>query len=785
MKNKTQEIKLSEFIQVLKPRYVYLKLTPNNSLRNSGTNKIAKTISLLYANIFKAIQAENAKVINFFGKDTLFYTKYSVQLQSKVLYYVYIEKDKVEFYFMIPDHYLSVMTEKIKDTWSNLTITQVTELPKVSDSALSYQLLYKHEDGLSLETDRRTNDLLSSNLNIINILEEGDKIAIIYNFMPVSQFGWPASYKNTLEKVKRKESTLKNKANILYIFQLIANLVSETVNLLTDPFKSNEARSRRKDNSLLTETLIKLNNRVDISTSTAGKANQSILNTQIIIQSDSPKVLNKINNAKSICQSFDTISSDNSLIPVKLKKRKIAPIESFSLVKKYNKMSTSECSNFIALPGRELLDQYKIIDKIETQELDIPEDLQSGIMNIGTVTYRGKQKKAYLSSDFEYQFLTLNIIGPSRAGKSNLIGHLTIDAITAGECVIIFDFCGNCELSNTVSKFIPKDKTLIVDCSDPTKLQGMGYNEIRKTSDVFEQYRNAKEQASQLVALIDTINTQDKSMSPKMERYLLAASLVAFISGGSVKDVFDILQNHILRSKFFDRIPEAHLENLEEYLMTLLELDEIKDGSVVGTQYSKVAGIIDRLHKLKKNTYIELMLKKDTKNNFDLVDEMQKNQLICLKMPEIMFMTDEERDIYCTYWMTKIWMSLQIRKWAIPDRKDMTKVNIVIDELYQVNQTEAFLTSKLSRLAKFSAKPIISCHYINQMKTIRDELRSANASYMLVSGCDSKNYQELKTELSPFTEEDLLKLNEFHSLNYIKCKSGYSRFITKLPPRLK
>ena len=193
---------------------------------------------------------------------------------------------------------------------------------------------------------------------------------------------------------------------------------------------------------------------------------------------------------------------------------------------------------------------------------------------------------------------------------------------------------------------------------------------------------------------------------------------------------------------------------------------------------------MDRLHKLKKNTYIELMLKKDTSNNFDLVDEMQKNQLICLKMPEVMFMTDEERDIYCTYWMTKIWMSLQIRKWAIPDRKDLTKVNIVIDELYQVNQTEAFLTSKLSRLAKFSAKPIISCHYINQMKTIRDELRSANASYMLVSGCDSKNYQELKTELAPFTEEDLLKLKEFHSLNYIKCKSGYARFITKLPPKL-
>ena len=109
------------------------------------------------------------------------------------------------------------------------------------------------------------------------------------------------------------------------------------------------------------------------------------------------------------------------------------------------------------------------------------------------------------------------------------------------------------------------------------------------------------------------------------------------------------------------------------------------------------------------------------------------------------------------------------------------KVNLVIDELYQVHNTEAYLTQKLSRLAKYSAKPILSCHYINQLKIIRDELRSANCSYMLVSGCDAKNYDELKSELQPFTEEDLLKLPEHYSLNYIKNKTGYVRFITKLP----
>jgi len=176
-----------------------------------------------------------------------------------------------------------------------------------------------------------------------------------------------------------------------------------------------------------------------------------------------------------------------------------------------------------------------------------------------------------------------------------------------------------------------------------------------------------------------------------------------------------------------------------------------------------------------------LMLKKDTDNNINLVEELQKNQLICIKMPETMFSTDNERDMYTTYWMTKIYLALQVRSEQIPDRSKQRKVNLVIDELYQVENTEILLKKRLSRMAKFGIKPIISCHYLNQVKHIREELRSANASYMLISGCDKKNYDELRSELQPFTEEDLLRLPRYYSMNLIKNSGGYGKFITALP----
>src|SRR5690606_5074301 len=145
--------------------------------------------------------------------------------------------------------------------------------------------------------------------------------------------------------------------------------------------------------------------------------------------------------------------------------------------------------------------------------------------------------------------------------------------------------------------------------------------------------------------------------------------------------------------------------------------------------------------------------------------------------------TDGERDIYTTYWITKLWLALQVRGKQI-DRNKHTKLNLIIDELYQVKNTEKFLTDKLSRLAKFTVKPIISCHYINQLKYMRSELRSANASYMLISGVDKKNFDEFKEELYPYELEDLIKLPRYHSLNIIKYSEGYAKFITKLPKPL-
>lgn len=769
-------MKLSDYFKIVKPQYVYLRITPNNSIRNYNSEKIAKAIHSMFKTLNRRIRKQEKQ---------FFY-----ESPSKVSYYIYIEKNRIEFYFIIPELYLSLFKEKITNTWNSITITRVDKIPLFSNNPIKYQLTYSKEDALSLAVDKRSNILLSSLLNVIEVLEEDDRVGIFYNFIPTSQITFKNDYKRTMDKLDKNQPVDRQKMNAKYVGKMCIILLLELTNMLSEVMADlfGNTKVEKTEQSMLEIALFKLGKK-GLSDETNSKKDRIILDTQILVLGESKDNFRKKNNVVSVCESFKSITGDNELIYKPYKNKENVNFTDFKITRLDTiKISTDESQNFLQLPGREILEQYKAIERIETQETEVPDELQQGTMCIGVNIFRGLKKRAYLSSDKDLKNLTLTIIGPTRAGKTNLIANLSKNALDNNECAVLFDFCGNNELSNEVSSVMDKNKVLNIDCSDSSKLQGLGYNEITpKDNTVFEVYRCAKAKTSQLMTLINSINPDDGELKARMERYLEAAAVTVFISEGPIKDVFQVLQDHNMRQRYISMIPSNQNENLEEYILALQELDDWSRGTkdnppeIIGTKISFAQGILNRVNKLKSNTYMELMLKKDCSNNINLVEEMQKSQLICIRMPETMFSTETEKDIYCTYWLTKIWGALQKRKWDIQEADKRTKVNIVFDELYQVPSCQEFLRSKLSQIAKFTCKPIISCHYLGQIGIIRDELKAANSSYMLISGCDKDNYKELKDELYPYIVEDLLNLERFSSLNLIKYEKGYAKFITKLP----
>lgn len=743
-----KSMKLSEYFRIIRPEYIYLKLTPVKSLRNYNSDKIIKAIASMYRSLAARVGKANKQ--------------YFFTVPCKVSYFIYIERENVEFYFIFPKDYLSLLKGKVSDTWKSITVEQVDAIPMFDRDALKYYLVYKKEDALSLATDRRDNLLLSSVLSVLDIMEQGDRIGVFYNFVPASQTAWRSKFDETIEKLKKGMPIDKDKFGVLYAVKLMLTLIINTVDLARESLSLSGKEESKLPYVLSPETL--------------RKRDGLIVRSQVLCLSEAGNAVKAQNNAVSVCEAFKSISGDNDLV-YRQTAGKFEPLRLNMRGADSMKISPLEGQSFLALPARELLEEHKCIKHIETLESEVPPELRQGVICLGDNTYKGKTTRAYITDDREYKNLALVVCGPTRAGKTTFISNIVNDTVKAGECTIIFDFCGNCELSADVSKHFP---ALSIDCSDPSMLQGLGYNEVKPSRDIFIQYRNAKMQTMQLITLIDCLTVDSADLSARMDRYLECAAVVCFVCNLGIKDVFRCLTDHVFRAEVISRVPAGQMANVAEYADGLRELDDEKKG----TKYHLISGVLDRVNRLKQNTYLEMMLKKDCSGNFDLLKEIQKPQLICLKMPESMFATEKEKDVYCTYWLTKIWLALQLRKAELPPEQ-IKKVNIIVDELYQVPSCQDFIRSKLSQMAKFKGKMIISCHYLGQIGIIRNELKAANSSYMLLSGSDKDNFKELKDELAPYEVEDVLTLKRYHSLNLMKYEGGYARFVTRLPGPLK
>lgn len=768
-----------KYFKLIKPTYVFIKIIPHKSIRNYNSTNIAKAITYTYRSLDKRIKFEQKKL--------------TFQTNFKISYMIDIENNDVNFYFIVPDVFENIMIEKISEIWSDATVEKGDNIKPLSADASKYQLGYKKDDALSLNTDKKSNEPLNSILNVLEIMKDDDRVTIIYNFLPRSQFGWTKQYQDTIDKIKDHKPIDREKFSFIYIGKSILSYVIELLDTVLEVLNDFTGGTNKRGNqqSIAEALATALEQDKELSTATKKKKDLRVLGTQIVVVSSSKDKTREDNNALAVCQGYRVIDEDNEFNYKKITSNISPTVYKFKDVD-VNTISTDEAQNFIQMPGRSLLEQYKI-NHIDTLENATPKELQDGIMSIGSTVYKGISKKTYLTNDKEFKNLTLCLIGPTRAGKTTLIANLSKDSIDNKETTIIFDFCGNCELSNEIAQTIDNNKVLNIDCADLDNMQGLGYNEIVPIGEhPFEIYRVAKTKANQLMTLVNALNDSNE-LQARMERYLESAALIVFISNGSIKDVFGVLQNHELRHKYIGNVPDNQESNMEEYIISLKELDEYSKATkdnpaeLIGTKIANVQGILNRVNKLNQNAYMELMLKKDCDNNLNLIDEVQKSQLICIKIPETMFSTEQEKDIYCTYWLTKIWGALQVRKAKYSNVEDRVKVNLVIDELYQVPKCQEFLRSKLSQIAKFGCKPIISCHYLGQINIIRNELKAANSSYMLIAGCDKDNYHELKDELNMFGYEldDLLRLKRFHSLNLLKYEKGWWAGITKLPKPIK
>lgn len=364
--NQMKEIvNISNIVEYENPNYIFLKVTPSTSLRNYNSDIFFSIISKLNLDINDRIQFVNNKL--------------HIRNSPKLGYYIYIEKSQVQFYFIVPEKHYNLFKDKIIDTWSNkITVTKIQDIPNFDQDCTKYYLTYKRADAMSLTCDKRNNDLLASQLNVLHIMESGDKVGVFYNFLPMNQDYWKANWDNAIKDMQHNIPTSHCKINGWYVLKLAINLLVKLTDVVLDSISFSKTNSNK---TILLKDL-------ELSKATKDKREKDIIKSQIVVFSESENKDREKNNVISLCNSFQCLDADNKLVYKNISKKKVNLLDTIIKGADTFKIQPKEGQNFISLPAKELLTEFKIIEHISVLEQEIPDCLLNGIIRLGTSTYK-------------------------------------------------------------------------------------------------------------------------------------------------------------------------------------------------------------------------------------------------------------------------------------------------------------------------------------------------------------------------------------------------------------
>ena len=755
----TKSISMSKYFEIKRPTYEALKIVSHSSIRNYNSSNIAKMVADMYKSITKSIKKLERKFI--------------VETAVKCSYIIDITKNDVCFYFIVPKQYKSIAKEKITSVWPSATILDAEVPQMIGENTTTYQLGYKNLDAFSLAVDKKSNSTLNSVLNVLDIMESNDRVSICYNFVPTSNYNWRATCKNAHEKYINNDPIQKEFGGV-HVLNGILNGIISVVESILDGLGSDLISG-----SPLQEMKMFLSRRrKEISELSMRKCNCSVIGTQIAVVSSSSDKNRSINNAVSVCQGFRVLDADNELIYKRSKSINLLDYKYHGV--ETIKTSVDECQNFIQLPGREILEAHSI-NHVNVLETKVPEELMNGYIKIGKSTYKGNTVQTYFSQDKEIANLPVILLGPMGAGKTFQNLQYAKDVIKANEGLIVIDYIKNCDLANKIENITPKERLIVLDLSTELALQAFAYNEYKvQGTTPFERIESANLHQQQVTALIDAVY-KGEPLTGQMRKFFTSAADVVLINDNmSLKDIIRVLENHEIRQQFINKIPTEYMPYLEDQVEQLKQLDDKdKTGNVIGTKYSKIEHILDRVNSLREDIRMRFMFNKPATDNLDFAKAMNQGKVILIKMPADKFRSEHVRNVLVTFFISKIWLACNIRG---AEQERPLRYHLLLDEIFQAPTAYIPLSNILRECRKFQLRLVFTAHQLEDLKELNSGLKSAGASYILMQKTDKANFKYLEQEFSQkgFTVDDLLNLKRYHALNLICYSDGYAAYESDL-----
>ena len=712
----------------------------------------------MYKKLDRLIRIENKKLI--------------ITSKLKLSYYIHITKRCTEFYFIVPTVFYSQVKTKLSETWKNVEIKKVNALPININDCTKYQLSYKLNDVLSLNVDKRSNSLLNANLSVLEILQDDEAVGIFYNFIPMSQKEqnyFKISSQEALNNF-RKGINLKKSKNIVDLGVISLKFLVDFINGLLNAFLSAPKNSHNIINPVEKTT----------SSSTQRKAKSDIIKTQAIICAKSDEKEREKQLCTTTFNTFTSLNGDNELEMEEVKKN--IDIYKDDIKVKYNYTSTLESGKFVNVAGKDIIEQHKNIKHNKLLELRAPKCLEDGEVRIGEVKHKDDKQMTYYSTDEQMKRLGRVLLGPMGAGKDYYMTNMAKDIIKVGRGLIVLDYIDKCQLADNIKAITPIDRLIEINCANPKQLQSFAYDEYKynDSDKEVDKIDICMQKAQQYNMLLDTINDVNSTLTPRMLRYLNAASTIVFRVNqySSFKDIIDVLKNPTKRNDIISLLPASAKELLQDEIDDLEELSKRDKKGNIENADSKIDGILDRISKLKSSSiYTKLSYISESTNNVDFIKAINEGKVILIKIPAKRF-SKTMRSLLATFFLQKVWIAKE-------QGATETQTELFINEIHQSYHCQLLMEDILVECRKFNLTPTLAMHYLSQgTKKLKESILASGSSFLLLSGCDKKAYDELKHyfEKDGYSENDLVELDRYNALCLIKNEeTQYSSFVCKLP----
>ncbi|MFB5192966.1 hypothetical protein [Alicyclobacillus fastidiosus] len=681
----------------------------------------------------------------------------------------------IKFYMAAPNgEFSTYASHRLSRYWPKATIEAAQEIPAIehgNTDVVELNLTKHNIFGLGIGRDEDTTPIADI-LSVLEDFREGDRAVIAYCFEPYDRVSWADIADNAYELLKAgkvpKRFELKLKVNPMKAAELLNDQLYGAYDTLfgaldgkAEAKKKDAERNKKPQKSAERVTITQQN---EFSAVTRNKRSQPVFKAWMRVLVTSKDSARRKVLTRAFSNAYAALNGDNSLKGERGSRSAIDEVNTLQLHQRtvlapgVNILSSTEVGKLIQIPTASLQDEYKdYIESINKRELDLPEWLTSGGIELGEVTYKGKTETVYVQTkDHDTLCLPWFSFGPQSVGKTGQGVKTAVEFIRAGYSAFVIDVADGdlvTEARDAMPEWMPDDHIIDMDLGHKDFAIPMNWSERAATGDPDDEADVANLMAAQLVRFIDTIAKSETS--DRMSMYLKDAGRARLGRSGATP--LDAML--MLTSKKYWTTHKRYVSSprVKAKLEAFWSQSDRERNEIIRPIQNRISLLMDE-ERVADHT---LQPDKTDDDGNPLInfrkwaDGDVHPYFVGIRIPKDFFL-DAGTDAVATFVISKLWLAI-LSRYDTP-KKDRRPCVFVMDEPHQFPSALPLYKGVVRESRKWRLKLMWLGHTLEDFKEIIEQVRAAGCQYSQYKAKSEASLKMILPEMAPFTKEELINI---------------------------